>query len=143
MQGLTKDALAAAMGQAGLEIFSTAGSELRLAERVRRHLMDSGVVVAVGEATELRLTLRGQRSDFPTAPETEVYERVRAVHGATLEERGFREVSAASRTITNPVDEAQTLDVWYELTFAKPVSDADSAIEDVRWALKVPKCIDP
>jgi len=33
--------------------------------------------------------------------------------------------------------------VWHELTFAKDIAALDAMIDDVRWALRVPKCVDP
>jgi len=67
-----------------------------------------------------------------------------AVVNAGLEiYRGYAEFGASAREIVNPADESDVLDVWYELTFAKPIVDIESVIVEVRWALSVPKCIDP
>ncbi len=143
MDALTLDRLKQAMIEAGLEIYRVNGSEIRVAERVRMHLMDSGVCVTAHSNAQITLTVRSQRSDFPTAPAEELFEKVRDTIGKAIEARGFREVRAETRDITDPVDESHVLDVWHELTFAKEAPSLDVAIDDLRWALNVPKCVDP
>lgn len=140
---MTLDRLKQAMIDAGIEIYRISGGEIRVAERVRMHLMDSGVCVTAHSQAQIALTVRSQRSDFPTAPAQELFEKVRNTIGKTIEARGFREVRAETRDITDPVDESHVLDVWHELTFAKDAPSIDGAIDDVRWALSVPKCVDP
>jgi hypothetical protein len=140
---VTLDRLKQAMIDAGIEIYRISGGEIRVAERVRMHLMDSGVCVTAHSQAQIALTVRSQRSDFPTAPAQELFEKVRNTIGKTIEARGFREVRAETRDITDPVDESHVLDVWHELTFAKDAPSIDGAIDDVRWALSVPKCVDP
>ena len=87
--------------------------------------------------------VRSQRSDFPAAPAEQLFERVRDSIGQNASAHGFSEVRAETRNITDPVDDSHVLDVWHELTFAKGGQSIDQLIEDVRWALRVPKCIDP
>ena len=79
---------------------------------VSGHLMDSGVVVSVGQATCVRVTVRSQRSDFPNGRADELYELVRRAVRSTAEDRGFLEDAADSREITDPVDNSSILDVW-------------------------------
>ena len=86
--------------------------------------------------------MRSQRSDFPTTPAEELFRKVRDSLTHRVRERGFSEVRSAARDITDPVDESHVLDVWHELTFAKEADDLDALIEDVRWALRMPKCVD-
>ena len=143
MDGLTLDRLKQALADAGLEIYRATASEIRIAERVRMHLMDSGVAVSLRSGAQVLLTVRSQRSDFPGAPAELLFDKVLGAVGKAAEERGFRELSAVTRDITDPVDESHVLDVWHELTLAKDTNDADDLIDDVRWALRVPKCIDP
>ena len=143
MSSLTLDDLKRAIVGAGLEIYRVDGGEVRVAERVRMHLMDSGVTVSLTEATRICVTVRSQRSDFPTGRTDELYELVRRAMKATAEDRGFREVAASSRDITDPVDASSVLDVWHELTFAKDVEVVDTLIEDLQWALQLPKCVSP
>jgi hypothetical protein len=138
---LTIDRLKQAVLDAGLEIYRITGSEIRVAERVRMHLMDSGVTVCERSQPLVSLTVRSQRSDFPTMPAEELFRKVRDSLSQSAEQRGFREVQAVARDITDPVDESHVLDVWHELTYAKEVGDLDALIEDVRWALHVPKCV--
>jgi len=143
LTSLTLDDLKQAIVHAGLELYRTSAAEIRVAERIRMHLMDSGVAVAPGLPARVSLTIRGQRSDFPGAQPQELLELVRRTFRGPTAERGFHEVNAASRDITDPVDESSVLDVWHELTFAKDVDGVDMLIEDLRWALSVPKCISP
>lgn len=143
MDALTIDRLKQAVLDAGIEIYGVNGRELRIAERVRMHLMDSGVMITVHSDPQVTLTVRSQRSDFPTAPEAELFDKIRGSIGRTIEQRGFREVRAQTRDITDPIDESHVLDVWHELTFAKESPSLDGMIEDVVWALAVPKCVDP
>ena len=143
MSSLTLADVKRAMVGAGLEIYRASGSEVRVAERVRMHLMDSGVTVSVAQGTCVQVTVRSQRSDFPTGRADELYELVRRAVKSTAEDRGFRESAASSREITDPVDTSSVLDVWHELTFAKDVDRIDTLIEDVQWALRLPKCVTP
>lgn len=143
MSSLTLDEVKRAMVGAGLEIYRASGHEVRVAERVRMHLMDSGVTVSLTQATRISVTVRSQRSDFPTGRTEELYELVRRAMKATAEDRGFSEVAAGSRNITDPVDTSSVLDVWHELTFAKDIEQIETLIEDVQWALRLPKCVSP
>lgn len=140
---MTLETLSAAVVSAGLEIYRVEASELRIAERVRMHLMDSGVAVAVDPALRVSLTVRAQRSDFPSASAGELFERVRGALEQAASARGYSEASAQARDIVNPADESDVLDVWHELTFTKSLADASSLIDEVRWALSIPKCVDP
>jgi hypothetical protein len=137
------DRLKQAVLDAGLEIYGSSAGEIRIAERVRMHLMDSGVTVTLHSNPRVTLTVRSQRSDFPTEPESELFDKVRGSIGQTILQRGFREVRAQTRDITDPIDESHVLDVWHELTFAKEAETLEVVIDDLVWALKVPKCVDP
>ena len=142
MVELTIDRLKQALLDAGLEIYRVTKSEIRVAERVRMHLMDSGVAVSI-TPSRVELTVRGQRSDFPNLAADELFHRVRASLGAIVERHGFRELSAVARDITDPVDASLVLDVWHELTYGKDVASLEALVEDVRWALAAAKCVDP
>lgn len=143
MNTLTLDTMKQAMLDAGLEVYRVEGREIRLAERIRMHLMDSGVAVSADGPARVQLTVRTQRSDFPSAAADEHFQIVRSAMQDKAETRGFVEVMAAVRPITDPVDGSNVLDVWHEVTFNKEVPELDALIDDVRWALEVPKCIDP
>lgn len=143
MDALTLDGLKQAVLDAGFEIYRIQGGEIRLAERVRMHLMDSGVSVTLHSNARVSLTVRTQRSDFPMTPAQDLFERVRNTIGKTIEARGFHEVRAETRDITDPVDASHLLDVWHELTFAKETPSMVGMVDDLRWALSVPKCVDP
>jgi hypothetical protein len=143
LSSLTLEQLKQAMVGAGLEIYRVSGTEVRIAERVRMHLMDSGVSVSLAEPPRISVTVRSQRSDFPTGRAEELYELVRRAVKPAAADRGFRELGAQSRNITDPVDASSVLDVWHELTFSKDLEQADTLIDDLQWALRLPKCVAP
>jgi len=138
----TLDGLKQAVVDAGLEIYRVNGTEIRIAQRVRVHLMDSAVALALRETPQVHVTVRIQRSDFPNAPAEVLFAKVREAVLQDAQARGFTELCAAARDITDPVDANHLLDVWHELTFAKPIVGLSAMIDDVRWALSVPKCVD-
>jgi hypothetical protein len=138
----TIDTLMQTLKEAGLEVYRVEGETIRVAERIRMHLMDSGVRVSQGPTARVSLTVRSQRSDFPSASADELFEKVRGALREVTGEKGFVEVSAETRDVTNPVDETQVLDVWHEVTFERDVDDAQKLVDHVRWALGVPKCVD-
>jgi len=140
---LTLERLTEAVTTAGLEIYRVNGSEVLIAERVRMHLMDSGVSVALQPSLRVALTIRSQRSDFPTEASEVMFDKVRAFAREDTSRRGFSEQSALARDITDPVDATQILDVWHEVTFAKTCDALDTLLDDIRWALRVPKCVEP
>jgi hypothetical protein len=148
VSAFTLERLKQAMVEAGLEIYRFSGSEIRVAERVRVHLMDSGVAVAIhsgaaaGDQPRVAVTVRSQRSDFPSTSADTLFAKVREAVLPAARARGFEEAGAAARDITDPVDASHVLDVWHELTFTKPIDGIPGMIEDVRWALSVPKCVD-
>jgi hypothetical protein len=137
---------------AGLEVYRSRSAEIHVAERVRSHIMDSGVRLCIGEggipegiegALEVRFAARTQRSDYPEVPEDELFERVRSTVGQPALARGFAEVTAGTVEVKDPVDPARTLDFWHEVTYAKPVADVSAAIDEIRWALGVDRYVMP
>jgi hypothetical protein len=137
------EALSRAVEAAGLEVYRAEAAELRIAQRIRMHLMDSGVTVLLDPSPRVCVTIRAQRSDFPADPADALIARVREAVVPKTSERGYAEVGAQSREIQNPTDVSDVLDVWHELTFAKPFDDVGALIDEVRWALAMPKCIEP
>lgn len=140
---MTLETLSEAVVKAGLEIYRADRSEIRIAERVRMHLMDSGVVISLSPALRVLVTIRAQRSDFPMASEGELFELVRAALSGATAARGYDEANAAARDIVNPGDASDVLDVWHELTYQKAIADLAMLISEVQWALSVPKCVEP
>ncbi len=141
MSSTPLDQLKQVVLEAGLEIYRTSDHEIRIAERARMHLMDSGITIFRDDATMIALTIRAQRSDFPTDTSDVLFDKIRAAMNRTLREHGFCESKAASRDITDPVDETHVLDVWHEITFHKSAADHATLIADLRWALAIPKCV--
>jgi len=130
-----------ALVEAGIEIYRAEVGEILVAERIRLHLMDSGVRVRVGSDACVAVTVRSQRSDFPSASNDELFSKVRAAMEDPVGTRGFKEVREDVREVTDPVDASRVLDVWYELTFEKNVAETDALVDEVRWALGIPKCV--
>ena len=140
---ITSDELKRLVLEAGLEIYRASSEEIRIAERVRMHLMDSGVLLRLTDEPELWLTIRAQRSDFPNSSTDELSKIIRNAVGQTVTDLGFHEAQAVEREITNPVDDGHVLDVWYELTFAKRIQSPDTLVADLKSALSVSKCVSP
>lgn len=126
---------------ADVEIYRTKGDEIHVAERVRLHIMDSGVRVRVGDSAVVELTARSQRSDFPHAPSDELFAKVREAIGSRAAERGYEETSADTVTVNDPVDDSKVLDVWHEVTYRKELASLDGLVDEVRWALDVEKYV--
>ncbi|MBC7173392.1 MAG: hypothetical protein H5U40_13215 [Polyangiaceae bacterium] len=130
-----------ALVEAGVEIYRAESHEIHIAERVRLHIMDSGVRVGIAEKPIVRFTIRSQRSDFPNTEPEALFDRVRASIGAQAGERGYIEESAATVSVNDPVDNARVLDVWHEITYSKPTIGIEEVISEVRWALGVDKYV--
>ena len=152
---------------AGIEVYRSRKTEIHIAERVRLHIMDSGVRLEIiegagedspqtspsgersptgeraptGERLRVSFTARSQRSDFPNEQAETLLERVRALVGAEAALRGFVEVNAGSLEVKDPMDDARVLDVWHEVTYQKPADDTQSALDEIRWALALERCI--
>ena len=132
-----------ALESAGIEIYRSTPEEVQVAERVRLHIMDSGVRVLSDTpdgALRVRFTARSQRSDFPNAQSDDLFARVRNEVGTEAVERGYDEKDTTIREVTDPVDDAKVLDVWHEVVYEKPASLAE-LVDEVRWALSVEKYV--
>ena len=131
--------------QAGIEVFRTRPDEIHIAERVRSHIMDSGVRLhfASEGAFEVRFTARTEASVYPNVASRDLFQRVREVVGDVATAQGFAEVSAASVDVKDPSDQARTLDVWHEIAYTKHTADLDDAVRLVQWVLTVDRYITP
>ena len=148
--------LKADLTSAGIEIYRTKKTEIHVAERIRLHIMDSGVRLQVldtgageespssspsGERLRVVFTARSQRSDFPDAAPEVLFEKVRAAVGPPAIERGFSELTAGTLEVKDPMDAARVLDVWHEVTYQKDTSDTNAALDEIRWALGVERYV--
>jgi hypothetical protein len=140
---LTMREIQKALAGAGVEIYRSDNRELRIAERVRLHIMDSGVRVVMGNGLAVQFTARAQRSDAPSAQPEELFRRVREEIGERAGSRGYEEARAEIVEVKDPVDDARVLDVWHEVTYRKPFQGIDEALAEVRWALGLEKYIRP
>ena len=124
---------------AGFEVFRTRGEEILLAERPRENLiMDSGVRLRLGEPLEVRIVLRAQKADFPNEDETFLFDRVRKLAGPALSD-GFAEIGTSVTPVTDPGDAGRTLDIFYEITYAKPASALEQALVQLKFAMALEK----
>ncbi len=127
-----------ALEDAGVLIYRALDDEVQVAERVRLHIMDSGVRVRWNDdEPEVVFTVRAQRSQFPDASPEELLMRVRASVADAASERQYTEVVASSRDVTH---EQTLLDVWHEVTYAKR-TDLDLLVDEVKWALAIEKYV--
>jgi hypothetical protein len=136
-----------ALVAAGVEIYRTRPDELQIAERIRLHIMDSGVRVLFRTDTDDRegaavaFTARAQRSDFPNESPEQLFAKVRGAIGAVAAARGYAEVGSGSTEVKDPIDANKVLDVWHEVTFTRAVDAIEVAVDEVRWALSQEKYI--
>ncbi|MBT8452438.1 MAG: hypothetical protein KJO40_10760 [Deltaproteobacteria bacterium] len=126
-----------------MEIYQAEPGELRIAERVRLHIMDSGVRVVLNGELIVQFTARSQRSDAPSAQPAELFGRVRHEIGEQAGERGYEELGSEIVEVKDPVDQARVLDVWHEVTYRKALTAVDEAVAEVRWALDLEKYVKP
>ena len=128
---------------AGVEIYRTQPSEIQVAERVRLHIMDSGIRVRLAGGLGVAFTARSQRSDFPSVQPEQLFEKVRSTIGAEASGRGYSEESSQTVEVRDPMDEQRVLDTWHEVTYVKTADDLPTLIEEVRWALTLDKYVPP
>ena len=140
---LTIQDIQQALSDAGVEIYRTDDRELQIAERVRLHIMDSGVRVVLNGGLVVQFTARTQRSDAPSAHAEHLFRRVREEVGEAAANRGYEESNAEIVEVKDPVDEARVLDVWHEVTYRKALTAAADTVAEVRWALDLEKYVLP
>lgn len=138
---LTLERAQAALVARGVDILRVDAAEIALAKRVRSHLMDAGVSVQLGTEANVRFIVRAQSSDFPGAGAKQLYEKVRGEVSASASAQGFEEVAQHPREVRDPGDASRVLDVWYELTYAKPLGESDAWLDDIRWAMTISKVV--
>ena len=130
-----------ALVDAGVEIYRTRNEEIQVAERVRLHIMDSGIRISFVDGARVVFVARSQRSDFPNEAPDDLFARVRTKIGDEAGQRGYTESRAATTEVKDPVDPQKILDVWHEVTYAKPVDDVEALVDEVRWALSIEKYV--
>lgn len=126
---------------AGLEVYRTRPHEVQVAERIRLHIMDSGIRVLAGESLAVVFSARAQRSDTPHLSDEEMFARARAAAVEQALAAGFTAEGQARVEMTDPMDGTKVLDVFFEVAFRKPVASLDEAVETVRWALGVERIV--
>jgi hypothetical protein len=130
--------------KAGLEVYRTRPpSEIHVAERVRLHLMDSGIRVHLTSGLSVVFTARIQRSDFPSVADEQLFARVRAAVGAQAIEHGYREEGSQTVEVKDPMDDKRVLDTWHEVTYAKAEIAHSELLDEIRWALALERYLSP
>jgi hypothetical protein len=137
----TLEAARAALHEAGIEVFRVKEETIQIAARVRMHLMDAAVSISFGKQPHVQFTVRAQSSDFQSDEPDAMFDRVREATAQRALEHGFQEADARCRNVRDPVDDNRVLDVWYEVTFAKPLRDLHELMGDLRFALDIDKCV--
>ena len=127
--------------KAGLEIYRTRPAEIEIAERVRLHIMDSGI--RVDENLSVTFTARTQRSDYPSVAPEQLFAKVREIVGQDALGRGYVENDVRTVDVKDPMDDARTLDVWHEVVYSKEAGSVEVVVEEVRWALTIEKYVAP
>jgi hypothetical protein len=126
----------------GLEVFRTRGDEVHLAERQNVQLMEAGVRVRGGASPTVTVVSRAQRNDAPLVSPEALFDLVRK-RSVALREAGYEEVHAAAREIRSVSDPTQLLDIWYEVTWVRPVSALSEAVAEARRAMRTERYIVP
>lgn len=135
------ESVKSALSQAGVEVYRTFPEEIYVAERIRVHLMDSSVRIRLGNKISVSFTARCQKSDFPNAPSEELFAKVRNSIGPSAGARGYAEAAHRVIEMKNPANPAQVLDTWHEVIYTKTSENVDEVVQEVRWALKIEKCV--
>lgn len=141
MPKLTAPNVKTALVARGIEVYRVIGDVVEVAERVRLHLMDSGIRVVSGPSPQVRFTARTQRSENHLLTPAAQFDRVRAAVGAVAAAHGWVEKEAASKDVLDPVDHSKVLDVFYEVTYARDVAVMDDVAAAVQWALTIEKYV--
>jgi hypothetical protein len=135
------DAIKRGLQSAGIEVYRVRETTIEIAERVRFHIMDSGVRILVDEPLEIRFSARSQRSGNPGLDTDSLYGLVRSAISDAAVAQGFAEASVSSQDVMDPVDSGRVLDVWYEVTWAKKVGTVEEAASMVRWVLTLERFV--
>jgi hypothetical protein len=138
----TPQQLKKALVASGFEVFRTLPEEVVLAERVRENLiLDSGVRLGRGGGgLQVRVVLRGQRSDFPSDDESSLFARVRKLAEPALAD-GFAEVATNVNAVMDPADPERTLDTFYEVLLTREVATLEDAVPVLRFAMSLEKAV--
>ena len=133
-----------ALTDAGIEVYRSRAQEIHIAERVRLHLMDSGVRLHLEEqGLAVSFTARAQEADFKGVASEAIFARVVEVLGQQALGRGYAEIERRSVPVQDPVDPEKVLDVWHEVSYRRAVEATAAAIEEVRWILALERYVSP
>ncbi len=128
-----------ALNDANIEVYQEHAHTIEIAERIRFHMMDSGVRISNQKPWNLVFTVRAEQSSNPHASKETLLERLRAQFSKQVQDKGYREVEAHTRIINHPSNNDEVLDIWYELQYGKELTSIEEVVSDLQWALKIDK----
>lgn len=126
----------------GFEVYTVEATTLHVAERLRFHLLDSGIRLFATEPLRLRFTVRSERSHAPSLSPSAHFARVRDAVAPQAAEADYYEAGTDTRLIPDPNHERELLDIWYEMHFHKPVTP-QTLPDEVRYCLIQPRFVPP
>jgi hypothetical protein len=126
---------------AGIEVYRVRDGVIEVAERIRFHIMDSGIRVVVADPIEVRFSARSQKSGNPDLDDESLYALVRSALSDVATRHGFSEDGTSSERVMDPVDASRVLDTWFEVSFTKRAANVEEAAELVRWILTVERFV--
>ena len=135
------EAIKRELQSAGIEVYRVRENVIEIAERVRFHIMDSGIRVVAQVPIEVRFSARSQKSGNPDLDDDALFGLVRDALSGAASEQGFVEEGTSSQRVTDPSDPNRVLDVWYEVRFVRHVTDPAEVAGLVRWILTVERFI--
>lgn len=128
---------------AGFQIYRITDTEIYLAERVRMHLMDSGICISNNKEPLISFRMRAQRSDFPHIPPETLFKSIRQLSEESIVSHGFHESKFNTCKVNDPIDKDKVLDIWHEIIYSKRIENIAELIEDIRWLLSLERYLTP
>lgn len=135
------DVIKRGLQTAGIEIYRVREGVIEVAERIRFHIMDSGVRVVPAEPLEVQFSARSQKSGNPDLDDESLFSLVRSALSEVAGKQGFVEAGTSSEQVMDPIDATRILDVWYEVRFTRRADTVEEAAELVRWVLSVERFV--
>lgn len=131
-----------ALESAGLEVFRVRGEEVHLAVRQNVQMMEARVLVRGGATPQVTVSSWAQRSDAATMPDDALFSLVRE-RAASLVDAGYVEQRFEREEIASVNDPAHLLDVWFSVTYARPVDSIEEAVTEAQRAIQFPRYVHP
>jgi hypothetical protein len=134
--------IARTLAASGVEIFDQRDGELQIAERVRMHLMDSGVRIRAKDSRiEIVFTATASKAEHPSADPDDLFEMIRKTVGVAASAHGYREVGSSTTEARDPQCRDRVLDVFHGIEYARALDERAHLADEVRWALELDKSL--